>query len=78
MINAGGLINVYVELHGYDRRRALTLTREINSRLRKIFSVARLHPREMDRRDAAHTSADWSVYRRKQGEPTKDSGGHPP
>jgi len=41
VINAGGLINVYVELHGYDRTRALTLTREINSRLRKIFAVAR-------------------------------------
>ncbi len=41
VINAGGLINVYLELHGYDWTRALTLTREIDSRLRKIFAVAR-------------------------------------
>jgi leucine dehydrogenase len=41
VINAGGLINVYVELHGYDRARALALTREIYSRLRKVFAVAR-------------------------------------
>jgi leucine dehydrogenase len=38
--HAGGLINVYVELHGYDRTRALALTREIYSRLRKVFAVA--------------------------------------
>ena len=41
VINAGGLINVYVELHGYDRRRALTLTSEIYGRLRDVFKVAR-------------------------------------
>ena len=41
VINAGGLINVYVELHGYDRTRALTLTREIYGRLRNVFEVAR-------------------------------------
>ena len=29
-----------VELHGYDRTRALALTREIYSRLRKVFAVA--------------------------------------
>ena len=40
VINAGGLINVYVELHGYDRTRALSLTREIYSRLRNVFAVA--------------------------------------
>ena len=41
VINAGGLINVYVELHGYDRTRALTLTGEIYGRLRDVFKVAR-------------------------------------
>jgi leucine dehydrogenase len=40
VINAGGLINVYVELNQYDRTRALALTREIDSRLRKVFAVA--------------------------------------
>lgn len=41
VINSGGLINVYVELHGYDRTRALARAREIYSRLRKVFAVAR-------------------------------------
>ena len=41
VINAGGLINVYVELQGYDRMRALSLTSEIYGRLRKVFEVAR-------------------------------------
>ena len=29
LINAGGLINVYSELHGYDREQALERTRKI-------------------------------------------------
>ena len=41
VINAGGLINVYVELHGYDRARALALTGQIDGRLRNVFRVAR-------------------------------------
>jgi leucine dehydrogenase len=41
VINAGGLINVYVELDGYDRGRALDLTRGIADRLRDVFEVAR-------------------------------------
>ena len=40
VINAGGLINVYVELQGYDRMRALSLTGEIHGRLRKALEVA--------------------------------------
>jgi leucine dehydrogenase len=41
VINAGGLINVYVELGGYDRARALDLTRGIADRLREVFDVSR-------------------------------------
>jgi leucine dehydrogenase len=41
VINAGGLINVYVELGGYDRERALELTRGIAGRLRSVFEVSR-------------------------------------
>ena len=42
VISAGGLISVYIALHGYDRMRALsTLTSEIYGRLRSIFQVAR-------------------------------------
>jgi leucine dehydrogenase len=40
VINAGGLMNVWVELQGYDRRRALTLAGNIYSNLRKVFSMA--------------------------------------
>jgi hypothetical protein len=40
LLPTGGLINVYVELHGYDRARALALTREIHSHLREVFAVA--------------------------------------
>jgi leucine dehydrogenase len=41
VINAGGLINIYVELHGYDRDRALGLAGEIYGRLGDVFKVAR-------------------------------------
>jgi leucine dehydrogenase len=41
VINAGGLINVYVELGGYDRTRALDLTRGIAGRLREVFDISR-------------------------------------
>jgi leucine dehydrogenase len=41
VINAGGLMNVWVELQGYDPDRALTLAGNIYSNLRKVFSMAR-------------------------------------
>ncbi|MCS6806920.1 MAG: Glu/Leu/Phe/Val dehydrogenase dimerization domain-containing protein [Acidobacteriota bacterium] len=41
VINAGGLINVFVELEGYDRDRALRMTRGIFYNLRKVFHIAR-------------------------------------
>jgi leucine dehydrogenase len=41
VINAGGLMNVWVELQGYDPGRALTLAGHIYSNLRKVFSIAR-------------------------------------
>lgn len=41
VINAGGLINVFVELEGYDRERALRMTRGIFYNLRKVFDIAR-------------------------------------
>jgi len=41
VINAGGLMNVWVELHGYDAARALKLAGTINSNLRTVFSMAR-------------------------------------
>jgi glutamate dehydrogenase/leucine dehydrogenase len=41
VINAGGLISVYVELHGGGEERALALMREIYGRLRDVFALAR-------------------------------------
>ncbi len=40
VINAGGLMNVYVELEGYSRERAMTMTRGIYYNLRRVFSLA--------------------------------------
>ena len=41
VINAGGLINVYNELNGYNRDRALLMTRHIYDNVMRIFEVAR-------------------------------------
>lgn len=40
LINAGGLINCYVELEGYNRERALSKTEIIYDRAMEIFQVA--------------------------------------
>ena len=41
VINAGGLVNVFVEMEGYDQKRALRLTRQIDGRLRNVFALSR-------------------------------------
>lgn len=41
VINAGGLMNVYVELEGYSQDRAMRMTRGIYYNLRKVFEIAR-------------------------------------
>jgi glutamate dehydrogenase/leucine dehydrogenase len=43
VLNAGGLINVEDELHGYDAERALAKTAAIGDRLRAVFARAREH-----------------------------------
>ncbi|HXF04064.1 MAG TPA: Glu/Leu/Phe/Val dehydrogenase dimerization domain-containing protein [Blastocatellia bacterium] len=58
VINAGGLINVSVELEGYDRRRALRMTRGIFYNLRKVFQIAR------ERGIPTHEAADRMVEER--------------
>lgn len=40
VINAGGLINVYNELNGYNRDRALLMTRHIYDNVMRIFELA--------------------------------------
>ena len=34
-------MNVYVEMEGYDQKRALRLTRQICGRLRNVFALSR-------------------------------------
>jgi leucine dehydrogenase len=41
VINAGGLMNVYLELEGYSRERALNMTRGIYYNLRRVFALAK-------------------------------------
>jgi leucine dehydrogenase len=41
VINAGGMINVFVEAEGYDRERALRMTRAIYYNLRKVFDISK-------------------------------------
>ncbi len=41
VINAGGMINVFVEAEGYDRERAMRMTRSIYYNLRKVFEISR-------------------------------------
>ena len=38
LINAGGLINVYSEINGYDREKAITQTRKIYDTSLEIFA----------------------------------------
>ncbi len=41
VINAGGMINVFVEAEGYDRERAMRMTRSIYYNLRRVFEISR-------------------------------------
>lgn len=60
VINAGGLINVSLELEGYSRDRALRMTRGIYYNLRKIFRIS-------EEQDLSTTrAADHLVLRRLQ------------
>ncbi|HEX5758999.1 MAG TPA: Glu/Leu/Phe/Val dehydrogenase dimerization domain-containing protein [Thermoanaerobaculia bacterium] len=52
VINAGGLINVYNELTGYNRERAMRMTRGIYINLMRVFEIAR------GERVATHVAAE--------------------
>ncbi|MCF6300141.1 MAG: Glu/Leu/Phe/Val dehydrogenase family protein, partial [Proteobacteria bacterium] len=39
-VNAGGLMNVSIELDGYNRERAIRMTRNIYYNIKKIFNIA--------------------------------------
>ena len=40
VVNAGGLINVYVEMEGYVRKRALRMASAIHANTRRVFEIA--------------------------------------
>jgi len=41
VVNAGGLINVYQELHGYDKEKALERARGIFDNVKKVLNIAK-------------------------------------
>ena len=43
VVNAGGVMNVSLELDGYNRERAMRLIRSIHSNLGKVFDHAEQH-----------------------------------
>jgi len=52
VINAGGLMNVFVELEGYSPERAFEKTRKVYDNLMKVFSIAK------DQNIGTHIAAD--------------------
>ena len=42
-VNAGGLMNVSIELDGYDRERAMRMLRSIYYNVGTIFKIAKRH-----------------------------------
>ena len=58
VVNAGGLMNVYVELEGYSRRRALRICRGIYYNTRRVFEIGEQEG------IATYKAADLMVERR--------------
>lgn len=52
VINAGGLMNVFVELEGYSQERAFDKTKQVYDNLMNVFRIAR------DEKIATHRAAD--------------------
>jgi leucine dehydrogenase len=58
VINAGGLINVYCEIDGYNRDRAMRMAEQICPNLLKVFRIAR------DEKIGTHLAAERLAERR--------------
>jgi len=65
VINAGGLINVYNELNGYNRERALLMTRHISDNVHRIFEVAK--EQSVPTHVAANRLAENRIERMRNG-----------
>lgn len=64
VINAGGLINVYHEIHGYNKERAMADTARIYDRVLQIFDIAE--------RDGITTHAAARVFAKERIESIKN------
>lgn len=64
VINAGGLINVYNELNGYNRDRAILMTRQIFDNVTRIFEVA--EEQSISTQVAANKIAEKRIERMKK------------
>ena len=58
VINAGGLMNVFVELEGYSRERAFEKTAQVYDNLMQVFQISR------DEKVATHRAADRLAEKR--------------
>jgi leucine dehydrogenase len=72
VINAGGMINVFVELEGYLKERAMRMTRGIYYNLRRIFAISKEH--NIPTYKAADQLAEERISKMKQvrARPTLD------
>jgi leucine dehydrogenase len=59
VINAGGMINVFVEAEGYDRDRAIRMTRGIYYNLRQVFEISQ--ERKISTAEAADRLAEHRI-----------------
>jgi leucine dehydrogenase len=58
VINAGGLMNVFVELEGYSRERAFEKTKQVYDNLMQVYQISR------EERIATHRAADRLAEKR--------------
>ncbi len=65
VINAGGLINVYNELNGYNRERALLMARQIFDNVHRIFEIA--EEQSIPTHRAANHLAETRIDRMRNG-----------
>jgi leucine dehydrogenase len=81
VVSAGGIINIYEEFTGYDRRRALENTARIEETTRKVFALARewqLPPGRAAERMARRRIAEEGGGRHwRPGDPTAWTHGEP-
>ena len=74
VVNAGGLMNVFVELEGYTHERAFDKTRKVYDNVKKVFEIAKRD--NISTNAAADRSAEEriaTIGRLKQRHPGKSN-----